>query len=156
MGVTTLISAFYKPLLGQNVNGLITAQVIVIAVAALAVIGVVMMSSRMAGITRAGQGSGSVLQESENAVFVLRGEAGRRGIPCSFDALYDLLKYSDRTVVVPEKENEIRSGIEDLRVLLSATDAAQTQEAIQAKVDELAARMQERNRLALQLKKGGM
>ncbi|WP_411677498.1 hypothetical protein [Caproicibacter sp.] len=62
-----LVSVFYKPLFGVGLNGLITTQVIVMALAAVAVIGISLASSALSGKSS----NESILQKSENIVFIL-------------------------------------------------------------------------------------
>ena len=48
--ITTLISILYKPIFGHNVNGLVTVQVVVLALAALITIGIFSFSLRLKSI----------------------------------------------------------------------------------------------------------
>ncbi len=148
--ITTLISIFYKSIFGQGLNGLITIQIIVFALAAIIITGILLAS----GIITNNNGNESVLQSCENTIFLLKNDQRLKNYSHQFDELYETLKYSDRTTVVSNVENEIKGKLNELCSLLSDCKQQDSANEIAEKINEVVLLIKQRNQLAAQLKKG--
>ena len=154
--VTTLISILYKPIFGQDYNGLVTVQVIVMALALLAVIAIAAVSLAFRSRDEKEKLNGATLRNCENAVYALKGDPELKEFSKKLGDLYEALKFSDKTVALPSFENEISARVNDLCALLTGSGSEAPSGPAAGSFDEIIALIRQRNMRALQLKRGGM
>lgn len=148
--ISTLVSIFFKPMFGQNLNGLITTQVIVMALAAIAVLGISLASSTLSDKNS----RESILQTCENVVFTLKNNKGTMNYSHQLNELWEALKYSDKTVGVTDTEIEIKGKVDELCGLFTDEKQQDPTNAFPDKINEVMLLIKQRNQLAAQLKKG--
>jgi signal transduction histidine kinase len=148
--ISTLVSIFYQPLFGQNLNGLITTQVIVMALAAIAVLGISLASSTLSGKSS----KESILQACENTVFTLKNDTRTVNYSHQLNELFEALKYSDKTVAVTDTENEIKGKVDELCDLFTDEKQQDSTNATTDKINEVMLLIKQRSQLAAQMKKG--
>lgn len=149
----TLISIFHKLLFRQNINGLITTQSIVLAIALLALIGVFSFSARLKGIQERDVTQRDVLLDCENKIFDLKNARKLRNYAAALTELYQALKNSDRTVELAEPENEISGKIDDLCETAAASGQTGPDSSFGERVNEVLLLVRQRNHQVTEIKK---
>ncbi len=151
--VTTVIGLLSGIIFEENLGGFVTMQLIVMGVAAVVTICLFMAASSVQASNKEVERARLWLQEGENTVFALKGEAAFAAYSEQLEKLYEALRFSDKTAPDITKDIEINARVE---ILSSDLRKGVIEEAdIYARINEIITLVKERNMLVLQSKRGG-
>lgn len=99
--------------------------------------------------------SGVILQESENRLFLLKTDTQYDDFAECLNKLYEELKFSDKTMSLASKEQEINTNIIELCHELKTNKNNISKQEIDAKVNDIILLIKGRNMSVKQAKQGG-
>lgn len=147
--ITVVTASFYKPVFGNHLSGFVITQIVIVILASAALFGIFYAGSRNHERPSDIE-NGDILQSCQEAIFILCNNQNYKEYAQLLNDLYEAIKYSDKTVSIPEKESEISNQIEFLADIIPQADKSELQELL----NHILLLIKQRNQMALQSRKG--
>lgn len=151
--ITTVVGLLSGAIFEDNLGGFVTTQLIVMGIAAIITICLFMAASSVHASDKEVERARLWLQEGENIVFALKGDAAFASYSELLDKLYEALRFSDKTAPDITRDMEINSKVEALSNDLRKGEIGEAD--ICVRINEIISLVKERNMLVLQSKRGG-
>lgn len=153
--VTTMVSIFVNPVFKGNLFSFITVQVMILGITAIIVISIILSALNIRNQNTKTSDSGMILQDCEAMMYSLLNNKQYQNLDGQLKNIYELLKFSDKSVCLTEQENVIRLKINELSDGIKASPLDETVIIeVTNKLDNIIGLIKARN-MAVKQSKGG-
>ncbi|MGE5391238.1 MAG: hypothetical protein ACM3PE_09275 [Deltaproteobacteria bacterium] len=145
LAATVIMWLFAHPVFGDNRNGFITTQIVILGSAATVIMALMTSASSLSGKEGQDEGGSEIIKNSMMRVFTLKTNPDNQVYAQVLEQLYDEFKYCDHNKSLAGMDQSIETSVLELAEYLAGPSDVRTQEEVEARTDKIIAQIKERN-----------